>query len=118
MAFQRRQFLRLAAGVAALPVLSLSARAQSYLSRLINVVVGYAADGPTDIVTTAVQQTDTILARPPYLILNHEHLVILFEAEESALKELLPIGIKAWLLASQRRFRSIPDKLPRLSLCA
>jgi hypothetical protein len=46
-------------------------------------------------IRTGAQQRDTTVPRPPYLILNHEHLVILFEAEESALKALLPIGIKA-----------------------
>jgi hypothetical protein len=46
-------------------------------------------------IPTVAQQRDTTVPRPPYLILNHEHLVILFEAEESALKALLPTGIKA-----------------------
>ena len=41
-----------------------------------------------------VVQAQQRVPRPPYLILNHEHLVILFEADESALKALLPTGIK------------------------
>jgi acetoacetate decarboxylase len=46
-------------------------------------------------IPTGAQQRETTVPRPPYLILNHEHLVILFEADESALKALLPTGIKA-----------------------
>ena len=45
---QRRQFLQLAAGAAALPVVSRIARAQTYPSRPITIVIGYAAGGPTD----------------------------------------------------------------------
>jgi acetoacetate decarboxylase len=47
------------------------------------------------ILPTVAQQGDTTVPQPPYLILKHEHLIILFEAEESALKALLPKGIKA-----------------------
>jgi hypothetical protein len=39
-------------------------------------------------IPAVAQQQDTTVQRPPYLILNHEHLIILFEAEESALKAL------------------------------
>src|SRR5258705_10166747 len=44
----RRNFLHLAAGAAALPAVSRIARAQSYPSRPITIVIGYAAGGPTD----------------------------------------------------------------------
>jgi tripartite-type tricarboxylate transporter receptor subunit TctC len=44
----RRQFLNLAAGAAALPALSRIASAQTYPSRPITIVIGYAAGGPTD----------------------------------------------------------------------
>jgi acetoacetate decarboxylase len=46
-------------------------------------------------IPSVAQQQGTTVPRPPYLILNHEHLIILFEAEESALKALLPTGVKA-----------------------
>jgi tripartite-type tricarboxylate transporter receptor subunit TctC len=48
MEFQRRQFLYLAAGAAALPGLSLTANAQAYPTRPITLVVGFAAGGPDD----------------------------------------------------------------------
>ena len=48
MKLSRRKFLRLAAGVAALPALSRIAKAQTYPSRPVRVLVGYAAGGPLD----------------------------------------------------------------------
>jgi tripartite-type tricarboxylate transporter receptor subunit TctC len=48
MKLPRRRFLNLAAGVAALPAVSTVARAQTYPTRPITVIVGFAAGGPTD----------------------------------------------------------------------
>src|SRR5215467_12234017 len=48
MKLPRRQFLHLAAGVAALPAMSRVARGQTYPARPITIVIGYAAGGPTD----------------------------------------------------------------------
>jgi len=48
MNLRRRQFLHLVAGAAALPAVSHVARAQTYPSRPITIVIGYAAGGPTD----------------------------------------------------------------------
>ena len=48
MKLPRRQFLYLAASAAALPVASRMARAQSYPSRPITMIVPYPAGGPTD----------------------------------------------------------------------
>jgi hypothetical protein len=42
----------------------------------------------------AAQQKEAAGPRPPYLVTQTEHLIILFEAEESALKSLLPANIK------------------------
>ena len=49
MKLPRRKFLHLAAGAAALPLISRNARAQSYPSRPGRIVVGFAAGGSTDI---------------------------------------------------------------------
>jgi hypothetical protein len=49
MKLPRRNFLRLAAGAAALPVVSHFAWAQNYPSRPVRIIVGFVAGGPTDI---------------------------------------------------------------------
>jgi tripartite-type tricarboxylate transporter receptor subunit TctC len=50
MKLARRTFLHLAGGAAALPAVSRIASAQSYPTRPVSIVVGFAAGGPTDTV--------------------------------------------------------------------
>jgi tripartite-type tricarboxylate transporter receptor subunit TctC len=52
----RRNFLHLAAGAAALPIVSRIARAQTYPSRPIHWIVSFAAGGPNDTVARIVGQ--------------------------------------------------------------
>jgi tripartite-type tricarboxylate transporter receptor subunit TctC len=56
MKFPRRKFLYLAAGAAALPALSRIASAQTYPTRPVRIVVGYAAGGSADIVARLIGQ--------------------------------------------------------------
>src|SRR5262249_32991955 len=56
MKLPRRKFLHLAAGAAALPLLSRFARAQGYPTPLLRIVVPYAAGGAPDIIARLVGQ--------------------------------------------------------------
>jgi tripartite-type tricarboxylate transporter receptor subunit TctC len=56
MKLPRRQFLHLAAGAAALPVVSRIARAQAYPTRPVRIIVGYAPAGATDIAARLIGQ--------------------------------------------------------------
>jgi tripartite-type tricarboxylate transporter receptor subunit TctC len=56
MKLPRRQFLHLAAGVAAFPAMSRNATAQTYPTRPVRLVVGFAAGGPADITARLMGQ--------------------------------------------------------------
>jgi tripartite-type tricarboxylate transporter receptor subunit TctC len=56
MKFPRRGFLHVAAGAAALPVVSSIASAQPYPTRPITIVVGAAAGGPTDTIGRVISE--------------------------------------------------------------
>ena len=56
MKFPRRRFLQLAAGAAALPAVSNIARAQSYPSRPIRLIVGYTPGGSADLTSRLMGQ--------------------------------------------------------------
>jgi hypothetical protein len=56
MKLPRRQFLHLAAGIAALPVGSGIARAQAYPTRPVRMIVGFPAGNASDIIARVVAQ--------------------------------------------------------------
>jgi tripartite-type tricarboxylate transporter receptor subunit TctC len=66
----RRQFLRLAAGAAALPALSRIACAQAYPSRPVRIIVGFPAGGTADIATRLIGQWLSERLGQPFVIEN------------------------------------------------
>ena len=65
MTIPRRRFLQLVAGVAAFPVVSRVARAQTYPSRPITLIVPYPAGGPTDTIARLLgERMRTSLGQP------------------------------------------------------
>jgi len=70
MRLPRRQFLHLAAGAAALPVVSRSARGQTYPSRPVRCIVAFAAGGTNDIVARLIGQGLSERLGQPVIIEN------------------------------------------------
>ena len=56
MKFPRRTFLHLAVGAAALPALPRMARAQTYPSRPVRIIVGFTPGGPPDVLSRLIGQ--------------------------------------------------------------
>src|SRR5580765_6514484 len=68
--FCRRRLLHLAAGAAVLPALSGFASAQTYPSRPVRVIVGFAAGGPNDILARLIGQWLSQRLGQPFVIEN------------------------------------------------
>ncbi len=70
MKLARRRFLHLAAGAAALVIVSRVARAQSYPSRPVHLVVGFPAGGGTDTIARLLAQSLSERLGQPFVIEN------------------------------------------------
>jgi tripartite-type tricarboxylate transporter receptor subunit TctC len=70
MKLPRRQFLHLAAGAAALPVVLRIARAQAYPARPVRIIVGFPAGGTSDIVARVLGQWLSEHLRQQFVIEN------------------------------------------------
>ena len=70
MKLPRRRFLHLAAGAAALPVMSRIATAQTYPSRPITMIVPYPAGGPTDTIARLLGERMRASLGQPVIIEN------------------------------------------------
>ena len=66
----RRQFLHLAAGAAALPVVSRSAWAQAYPARPVRLIVPFGSAGATDITARLIGQWLSERLGQPFIIEN------------------------------------------------
>jgi tripartite-type tricarboxylate transporter receptor subunit TctC len=70
VAISRRKLLQAAAGAAALPITSPFAQAQSYPSRPVRIIVGFAAGGPNDILARLIGQQLSQKLGQPFIIEN------------------------------------------------
>jgi tripartite-type tricarboxylate transporter receptor subunit TctC len=66
----RRQFLHLAAGAAALPAYSRIGRAQTYPTRPVRLMVGFAAGGPADLFARLIAQWLSERLRQQFIVEN------------------------------------------------
>ena len=66
----RRQFLNLAAGAAAVPAILRVARAQAYPSRPVRIIVGFPAGGPTDVAARLMGQWLSERLGQPFVVDN------------------------------------------------
>jgi tripartite-type tricarboxylate transporter receptor subunit TctC len=70
MMLSRRQFLRLAAGAAALPAVSRMTWAQSYPSRPITIVVPASPGGSIDVIARNLAERMRVILGQPVIIEN------------------------------------------------
>jgi tripartite-type tricarboxylate transporter receptor subunit TctC len=70
MKLSRHQFLHLAAGAAALPITLRNARAQTYPTRPVRIIVGFPAGGGADVMARLTGQSLSERLGQPFVIEN------------------------------------------------
>src|SRR5258708_642719 len=70
LSLPRRRFLQLAAGAAALPLVSRIAGAQAYPTRPVRIIVGFAAGGTQDIIARLLGQSLSERLGQPFVVEN------------------------------------------------
>jgi tripartite-type tricarboxylate transporter receptor subunit TctC len=110
MNLPRRTFLHLAAGAAALPGFSRVARAQTYPTRPVRIIVGFAAGGATDIFARLIGQRLSERLGQPFVIENRPGAGSNIAAE--AVVRALPDGYTLLMVSSANAINAtLYDKL-------
>jgi tripartite-type tricarboxylate transporter receptor subunit TctC len=122
MKLPRRRFLHLAAGAAALPAASRVARAQTYPTRLVRIIVGVVAGGSADILARLMGQRLSERLGQPVVIENRPGRGIATEAVVKAapdgytLLEVGPVNAIDATLYEKLNFNFIRDITPVASI--
>jgi tripartite-type tricarboxylate transporter receptor subunit TctC len=106
----RRQFLRLAAGAAALPVVPRSARAQAYPSRPVRIIVGFAPGGTGDITARLMGQWLSEKLGQPFIVENRPGAATNIAAE-TVVKATADGNTLLWVTSANAIGASLYDKL-------
>ena len=120
MKLPRRNFLHLAAGAAALPAVSRIARAQTYPSRPIRVIVPFAAGGQSDILARLIGQWLSERLGQPFIIENRPgatgnigtEAVIRAPADGYTLLLVVPANAISVALYDKLNFNFVRDTMP------
>jgi tripartite-type tricarboxylate transporter receptor subunit TctC len=124
MKLPRRQFLRLAAGAAALPVASRIAWGQAYPTRPVRVVVGFAAGGQQDILARLMGQWLSERLGQPFVIENRPgaggsigtETVVRAPADGHTLLSIAPSTVINGTLSDKLNFNFVSDIAPVATL--